>query len=244
MNARDLLEKHNPILVILPEDTTRNRPGAVIAGRGRGDYHPCTAELFLSLVVWRERPKPWVPFPFLNSARRLQEKAIGLAELKRKAEAAGAVTAAWEVDLEPIRSQNSRQAWSAYREIRAAPELAPYTRPAVYGRLAQGSKGPVLQYWYLYIYNDAPNKHEGDWGDGLGQLDAEENPVRAGFAGHANGYKREWPDVETEGDRPSLRRSRLARCLLRLSEARISDELAGHTQEPTGADTATGLSSL
>ena len=201
MSARELLERHNPVLIILPEDTSRNRPGAVTRGRGRGDYHPCSAELLLSLVIWRARPKPWLLVPLLRLLPRFKEAPIDLAELKLKAEAADpASTAAWELDIEPIRSQNSRQAWSAYRKIRARPELAPYLQPVVYGRLAPGRDGPVLQYWYLYIYNDAPNKHEGDWEMVSIQLNEEEKPVRAGYAGHASGYKREWRDVERDGE--------------------------------------------
>jgi len=164
LSARELLERHNPVLIILPEDTSRNRPGAVTRGRGRGDYHPCSAELLLSLVIWRARPKPWLLVPLLRLLPRFKEAPIDLAELKLKAEAADpASTAAWELDIEPIRSQNSRQAWSAYRKIRARPELAPYLQPVVYGRLAPGRDGPVLQYWYLYVYNDFWNNHEADW---------------------------------------------------------------------------------
>jgi hypothetical protein len=69
----------------------------------------------------------------------------------------------------------------------------------------QGRNGPVLQYWYLYLYNDAPNKHEGDWEMVSIQLDADGKPVRAGYAGHAGGYKRDWALVEKEGeDRPRV----------------------------------------
>ena len=35
--------------------------------------------------------------------------------------------------------------------------------PAIYGRCVRTTEGVCLQYWFLYMYNDAPNRHEGDW---------------------------------------------------------------------------------
>jgi hypothetical protein len=206
MEARELLEKYNPVLIIFPQDPELNRPGAVTRGRGRGDYHPCSVELFLSLVVWRERAKSWFRLPILKLLPQLSESAIGLEGLRLKtlANTPGA-TLLWELDIEPIRSQNSRQAWQALRDIYSREDLKAYVSPTVYARLVQGSAGPVLQYWYLYLYNDAPNKHEGDWEMVSLQLNAANEPVTAAYAGHAGGYKRDWPEVEKEGsDRPRV----------------------------------------
>ena len=170
MDDRGLLEKHNPILIMLPEDSRRARPGALFPlGKARGDYHPCSAELFLSLVIWRETKKAWIRFPrdlpFIRNLPQYKEPALGLEELRRKAEQEQNPdsTLAWELDLQPIMSQNSRRAWSSYAQIKRRRDLAPYLEPVVYGRVARGDDSIVLQYWYLYIYNDAPNKHEGDW---------------------------------------------------------------------------------
>jgi len=209
MDDKALLEKHNPILILLPEDGNRARPGALFAGnKGRGDYHPCSSELFLSLVIWRPVKKAWLripqDLPFIRNLPQLKEHALGLAELRRKAEEEPNPDSilAWELDLEPIMSQNSRRAWSSYAEIKQRPEIAPYLGTVVYGHIARENDCIILQYWYLYIYNDAPNKHEGDWESVSLRLDLNETPVRAGYAGHASGYKREWPAVEKEGDRP------------------------------------------
>ena len=109
----------------------------------------------------------------------------------------------WEIDLASIRSQDSSHAWREYRKIRDDPPPEGDLEPAVYARLVQGRNGLVLQYWYLYIYNDAPNKHEGDWEMVSIQLNEQQQPVRAGYAGHAGGFRLEWDDVTRDGgDRP------------------------------------------
>ena len=43
-------------------------------------------------------------------------------------------------------------------------------------------------YWFLYMYNDAPNKHEGDWEMVKIELDVEERPVEAAYASHRSGF--------------------------------------------------------
>src|SRR5687767_6088465 len=59
MDPAALLEKHNPLLVILPNTADRKRPGSWWTGVGRGDYHPCSVEVFLSLVAQSDRPRPF-----------------------------------------------------------------------------------------------------------------------------------------------------------------------------------------
>ena len=50
------------------------------------------------------------------------------------------------------------RAWQAYREIL---EAADGSEAVVYARFVDGPP-TILQYWYLYIYNDFDNNHEGD----------------------------------------------------------------------------------
>ena len=204
MNNQALIVKHNPILIMLPENTKLKRPGAIKRGCGRGDYHPCSAELFLSLVIWRAKPKRWLVIPLLRLLSMFKETPIGLKALEQKTLAANPDSIVdWEIDLASITSQDSSHAWREYRKIRDDPPPEGDLEPAVYARLVQGRNGLVLQYWYLYIYNDAPNKHEGDWEMVSIQLNEQQQPVRAGYAGHAGGFRLEWDDVTRDGgDRP------------------------------------------
>jgi hypothetical protein len=75
--------------------------------------------------------------------------------------------------------------------------------PVAYGHYIQGAR-PVLEYWYLYVYNDAPNKHEGDWEMVAIELDEDGAPSRAGYSGHASGFVRPWQAVERQGERPVI----------------------------------------
>ncbi len=198
MDPLALLEKHNPVLVIFPDDLSRQRPGSLFeSGEGRGDYHPCPAEFFLSLVTWRPRPKPWLEdLAFWTPGPRL----IGIERLKKKALGADrAETLQWELDLKAIRSQEGGQAWRAYGEVRKSAGDA--AAPVVYGRYVDGPK-PALHYWYLYAYNDAVNDHEGDWESVAIELDSDGVPVGAGYSGHEGGFRREWDRVLKDGDRP------------------------------------------
>ena len=68
--------------------------------------------------------------------------------------------------------------------------------------MRQDDEGVCLQYWFLYMYNDAPNRHEGDWEMIQIKLDASEEPVEAAHAGDQAGLCRAWADVERDGDRP------------------------------------------
>jgi hypothetical protein len=61
----------------------------------------------------------------------------------------------------------------------------------------------VLQYWYLYLFNDAPNKHEGDWEMVAIELDSETlEPQQVGYSGHEGGARRAWAGVHRNGERP------------------------------------------
>jgi hypothetical protein len=74
--------------------------------------------------------------------------------------------------------------------------------PTVYGHVVHYPGRIALQYWYLYAYNDAGNYHEGDWEMAAVELDANGQPVRAGYSGHQGGFRRPWERVEKIGDRP------------------------------------------
>jgi hypothetical protein len=200
MAQDDLLRRYNPLLVILPRDPERHRPGSGWSEevfQPRGDYHPCTAHLFLSLVAHRPAPKPWRPFFWSEPAL---PSPLGLEELRRLVGGAGSGgTAGWELDIAPIQSQRPEQAWSAYGRLLLS--RADEFEPVVYGRYVPGPPA-ILEYWYLYLYNDAPNKHEGDWEMVMLELGASGEPVRAGYSGHGGGFQRPWSRVEKQGERP------------------------------------------
>src|SRR5262245_3076510 len=58
-----LLEAFRPRLVVLPQDPKRHRPWNNLLEQvdvPRGDYHPCSAEFFLSFVFQRDKPRSWL----------------------------------------------------------------------------------------------------------------------------------------------------------------------------------------
>ena len=136
--------------------------------------------------------------------------------------------AEWELDIATIKSREPDQAWAAYgMMLERERDIA---EPVVYGRYFAGPPA-VLQYWYLYVYNDAPNKHEGDWE--MVQLVHEGRPgrrARAGPGGLLRARRRLLARLgrRREAGRPArrLRRARLARRLLRPRAQRPSHELS------------------
>ena len=235
--AEFLLNKHNPHLVICPRPDRHtpelSRPYEADHGLPRGDYHPHKVELFLARLERYDAVRPfraanifrpdtwpwprirkWPNFPW-NWIRRLlpppitPENLPGFESLKERIGASGiGVSAPWELDMAPIRSQDPDQAWQVYRGLlQSLPEEE--TEPVVYGRCAETAEGTVLQYWYFYIYNDSGNKHEGDWEMASIVLDAGKVPRRVGFAGHTGGAQRAWeglrdPRGDAIKDRPYL----------------------------------------
>lgn len=215
-----LLEKHNPLLVLLPNKPGRKRPGAWWKGKGRGDYHPCSVEVFLSLVAQFDNPRPlssdvlkswlqtlanprsWEILYFLRRTPTPAPTRRDPALLRDRAlEIEYGATDQWEMDLDSIRSTNPSQAWRVYQALlKADPEAG---HPVAYGRVAETPGRIVLQYWYLYIYNDAPNKHEGDWEMVSIELNRDTlEPLQVGFSGHTSGARRAWAGVRRDGDRP------------------------------------------
>ena len=202
----DLLEKYNPILVLFPQEPeTRSRPGARNPGpAGWGDYHPCSAEFFLHRVQLRTFPPPFDLLGPLRGWRPLQP--TGLDTIKKTL---GAVqpkeTEDWELDVAEIPSQSETKAWRKYGSFLQETDKAehPYQR-VVYGRFFEGPPA-VLQYWYLYIYNDFRNNHEADWEMVTIGLSDDDKPMQMGLSGHHGGTWHEWGDVHTVGDRPVVR---------------------------------------
>jgi hypothetical protein len=110
-------------------------------------------------------------------------------------------SAPWEVDMQPIKSQDPDQAWQVYRGLlQSLPDEE--TESVVYGRCAETAESIVLQYWYFYVYNDSGNKHEGDWEMASIVLDREQVPQRVGFAGHTGGAQRAWKDLKDPQGNP------------------------------------------
>lgn len=201
MDPETLLRKYNPILVLLPQDLHRHRPWSRWYKKVddlRGDYHPCSAPFFLSYVSQRSRPRSWNPVRF---SEPVLAKPLGLEALKALSEAAApGESSRWELDVAPIKSQDPDHAWAAYATM--LQELPWEKQAYVYARYVFGPP-IVLEYWYLYTYNDAPNRHEGDWEMVALELsDDLETPRRAGYAGHSSGFVRPWSQVELKEGRP------------------------------------------
>ncbi len=196
-----LLQRHNPILVLYPQESARERPGARRPGaRGWGDYHPCSAEFFLDRVHQRDGPRPYDIRGLLGQSWRPLTR-TSLARLRERLMSLGPdATRGWELDVADIPSQDERRAWAVYGDLLRESEH-PY-EPVVYGHFVEGPSGPALQYWYLYIYNDFRNNHEADWEMAAIELAADGDPVRIGLSCHHGGYQRTWADAQPEGARP------------------------------------------
>src|SRR5574341_1403148 len=102
LTPAQLLERHNPILIMLPQDLSRHRPW--IPWRARrdircGDYHPCSAEFFLSYALVRQAgPRPWIQ-------GRGDQMPLGLETLRKVVETTHRTTTrGWEIDVAPIPS--------------------------------------------------------------------------------------------------------------------------------------------
>ena len=209
-NALDgdvLLKKHNPVLIAYPQEPrSKIRPGASEPGRlGWGDYHPCSAEFFLARSHLRDYrpsydiagllPRRWRPLP-----RTL------IPELKERLRSAGEPedTRRWELDVADVPSQSERKAWRAYGAMLEEQGECAY-ECAVYGRYVNGASAGaphVLQYWYLYLYNDFRNNHEADWEMVTIELTPDGEPARVGLSSHHTGYQRSWDLVQKLGDQP------------------------------------------
>ncbi len=203
-----LLSRYSPTLVIYPQDPARDRPGGFRPRHGWGDYHPCSIEFFVDRAVRRDCPENYdfvagVLSRFRgDSTRRLRPDGL-LATRTFLGVAHPDQSSLWELDVCEIPSQNPSLAWEANKRFLSAPasEAAPY-RCVTYAREVPGPQGKVLQYWYLYIYNDFLNHHEGDWEMVSLSLDADDVPVEVAYSNHHGGVRRRWADVPRVGDSP------------------------------------------
>ncbi|MEX2446653.1 MAG: hypothetical protein WD734_04870 [Dehalococcoidia bacterium] len=211
---RELLERYNPTLVIYPQDASRDRPGAFRPRAGWGDYHPCTAEFFIDRAVRRDCPES---YDFLAGVlSRVRGDSSTPLERDRVQAARGFLavsrpeqSARWELDICEIPSQDPKRAWPAYAAFLDStdPEDVPH-RCVAYSRVVEGPGGRLLQYWYLYAYNDFLNQHEGDWEMVTIALDGADQPVEVAYSNHHGGVRRAWEDTPRAGDSPLVYVSR------------------------------------
>lgn len=77
-------------------------------------------------------------------------------------------------------------------------------RPTVYAHVTryEDSGDYAIQYWFLYFFNFRLNEHESDWEQVTVRLDADKNPVDVFYSAHEGGDRRDWAQVEREGEHP------------------------------------------
>ncbi len=230
VEAEALLNKHNPLLVILSRPDRNHpdlaRPYEAAHGRNRGDYHPHKVDLFLRFVERYETVRPfkisnvlqpatwpwpriqkWPKFPWNWFTQPLPppippDEQASSTELRELVAATPiGASAPWELDMAPIRSQDPDQAWQVYRGLLQS-LTEEETAPVVYGRCTETADKVLLQYWYFYLYNDSGNKHEGDWEMVTLVLDDHRNPERVAYAGHTGGAQRDWKAMRDPNGAP------------------------------------------
>lgn len=226
MDGEELLRKHNPVLVVFPQDSSLIRPGEPDAGAPHGDYHPCSVDFFLARAALRPRPRRWEfrkvlrplrarfgsPAPDGTPAGWRPEPRTGSEEIRRRVlEMDSEETTDWELDVADIPSQNARAAWKLYHRLLREPDDPHGYAAVAYGRVVPASDGrTALQYWYLYAYNDFANNHEGDWEMVTVAVDENGEPTDIALSNHHGGLRRSWAsgDVRKIGDRPVVRVAR------------------------------------
>jgi len=209
IGLRELLERYNPLLVMYPQDPARDRPGAFRPRKGWGDYHPCNAEFFLDRAVRRDCPEQWDYVSALLSRFSAKDSLVAL-QPDRLQPLRGFIGASrpdqsgrWELDVCEIPSQDPPRAWAAnQRFLAGSPTDGEPFRCTVYARCVGQPGGKALQYWYLYVYNDFLNHHEGDWEMVTIALDPNDQPTEVAYSNHHGGVRRAWQDAPREGDRP------------------------------------------
>ena len=143
--------------------------------------------------------RPWFALLGLWQA----EQPTGIGTIRERVvngeEAMPGLTSTWELDVAPIPSQHGKRAWDVYCNLLI--NLEHPFEPIVYARPIEGSL-TILQYWYLYLYNDFDNNHEGDWEMVTIELAEDHAPERIGVSSHSGGLGRGWddPKVLKDGD--------------------------------------------
>ncbi len=206
-----LLERHSPTLVIHPQSPGYARPGAATAADGWADYHPCNVEFLLDRVTRRDRPPPYDyrGLLLLTGWRRREWRPPAADRIGPLRALLASVepqeTTSWELDVADIPSQDEGAAWRAYlRYLEGTPPGGEPFRCVTYARGVDQPGGRVLQYWYLYAYNDFVNNHEADWEMVTIALGPHDRPVTIGYSNHHGGLRLPWDEVPREGEHPLL----------------------------------------
>lgn len=200
LNGAQLLKTYNPVLVLHAQDPKLTWPGASEPGmNGWGDYHPCSAEFLLDRVCLRKEQPPFRPFRW--GWKRSERTGLDVIKQDVAALANPHDSREWELDISDLPSQTEKRAWEEYGKLlEEANPPHPYRRVA-YGRFVPGSPD-ILQYWYLYVYNDFFNNHEADWEMAAIELGDDGTPRRVGLSGHFGGAQRDWKDVRKIDGKP------------------------------------------
>lgn len=179
----------------LPELPDVTSVDDIRASLGRSDEAESSLE-----TPWLHGGSPWRIFRHLLPVGRQfsPHRAIPLPKGD-----CGCSTAAWQryvklLDIDSQRPPSARQ--------------FPY---AVYARVLEGGELPeigadhplrdavVIQYWWFLFYNDAWNRHQGDW-EGITLFLHKEGddyaPLGAAYASHDLGRWRRWQDVDRIDD--------------------------------------------
>ncbi len=191
-----------------PQDPSRDRPGGFRPRQGWGDYHPCTVDFFIDRAVRRDCPENYDFVAGIlsrfrgDSSRRLTPDGL-LATRTFIGVTRPEQSTAWELDVCEIASQRPSEAWEVNKRYLSTPEseATPF-RCVTYAREVATPQGKVLQYWYLYIYNDFLNHHEGDWEMVSISLGTDDRPVEVAYSNHHGGVRRRWEDVPRVGESP------------------------------------------
>ena len=227
--AMELAKRFVPTLVIFPEDRSKtpyadDRP----APEDTGDYHPCPVDMVLDNFRLYKGGKPFRGPRSIRRGRpgRFATDRDWLADLVANE---GALSKA-AVNLTGVEADYPSTAWDMYFSIlerHGSRDDPNHPYPVVtYARVVSGQEmresgqdvsgdyaddDVAIQYWWFYYYNHWWNVHEMDWelatvvvrsnGDG------DWNAVKAGFAAHLSGHRREWDRVlrnPENGDSPLL----------------------------------------
>ncbi|MCA9826323.1 MAG: hypothetical protein KC479_13010 [Dehalococcoidia bacterium] len=126
----------------------------------------------------------------------------------------------WAIPVPKAECGCSIVVWDRYMEIIERDEMRPpgeqrYGR-AIYARVLEGRELPdiptshplagaiAIQYWWFFFYNDAWNRHQGDW-EGITVYllptgNGEYKPLGAAYGNHDLGRWRRWEDLQRVDD--------------------------------------------
>ncbi|MFQ5945490.1 MAG: hypothetical protein ACE5NC_04490 [Anaerolineae bacterium] len=158
-----------------------DRGGGSSGGRGhRGPDDPVPPTVYARVVQYGDRE---IVQPY--------------AQLERLAPPARAVRALERVTARVTPTTEFDPVWKSIRPLGVRRPREIRLRPG----LAVDGGDIAIQYWFLYLYNDFINAHEGDWESVTLFLNSSGEPLVAAYASHDSGRRREWIDVERRGER-------------------------------------------